>query len=169
MMRRSARGLSPVTVGSLVLLLALAVFYFSYTKRIPFSHGFRLRAVFASALNIAPNSPVRIAGVQVGRVTGVARYPGSDAAVVSMDLDHDALPLHADATLNIRPRILLEGAFFVDLSPGSPHAPTISDGATLPITHTADPVQLDQVLSVFNSDARASLQQLLAGLSLIHI
>ena len=42
------------------------------------------------------------------------------------------LPIHKDATLKIRPRIFLEGNFFVDLQPGTPSAPTIDDGDTIP-------------------------------------
>jgi phospholipid/cholesterol/gamma-HCH transport system substrate-binding protein len=101
--------------------------------------------------------------VNVGVVTGVSRYPNSNVAVVSMDLQNDALPIHADATLKIRPRIFLEGNFFVDMQPGSPSAPTLSDGAMIPITQTSDPVQIDQVLSALNSDTRLQLQAFLAG------
>ena len=39
----------------------------------PFKHGYRLNAVFANALNIHPKSPVRIAGVDVGKVSSIKR------------------------------------------------------------------------------------------------
>ena len=45
-----------------------------------------------------------------------------------MGLNGDALPLHTDATLKIRPRIFLEGNFFVDMTPGSPSAPILQVG-----------------------------------------
>ena len=61
--------------------------------------------------------------------------------------------------MKIRPRIFLEGNFFVDVTPGTPSAPTIDDGDTIPITQTATPVQLDQVLSALQSDTRTSLQK----------
>src|SRR6201981_3085207 len=72
-------------------------------------------------------------------------------------------PIHSDATAKIRPRIFLEGNWFVDLQPGSPSAPTLSSGAPLPVTHTATPVQLDQVLNALNTDTRANLQNFLIG------
>jgi virulence factor Mce-like protein len=146
----------------MLVVIAIAVF-FGFTKRIPFTHGFRVQAVFVSAVNISPHSPVRVAGVNVGRVTGVHRLAGSNAAVVEMQLSNEALPIHSDATLTIRPRIFLEGNFFVDMRLGSPSAPRLSDGATIPITQTADPVQLDQVLSALQSDTRGALQDFLAG------
>ena len=43
-----------------------------------------------------------------------------------MEIDEEGLPIHRDATLKIRPRIFLEGNFFVDLRPGSPSAPEVS-------------------------------------------
>ena len=86
-----------------------------------------------------------------------------ETGLVSMEIESKGLPIHADATLKIRPRIFLEGNWFVELQPGSPSARTISSGATIPITQTSDPVQLDQVLDALNTDTRANLQNFLAG------
>ena len=66
---------------------------------------------------------MRIAGVNVGKVTEIEGKPGSDAAVVTMEINGKGLPIHKDATMKIRPRIFLEGNFFVDVSPGTPSAP----------------------------------------------
>ncbi len=51
----------------------------------------------------------------------------------------------------------------MELQPGSPSASTLSAGATIPITQTADPVQLDQVLDALNTDTRGNLQNFLIG------
>jgi ABC-type transporter Mla subunit MlaD len=80
-----------------------------------------------------------------------------------MDIDSSALPIHADATAAIQSRIFLEGNFYVDLRPGSPTAPTLASGATLPAANTAGPVQLDRVLAVLGSNARANLETLVRG------
>ena len=48
-----------------------------------------------------------------------------------MQIHDNGLPLHTDATAKIRPRIFLEGNFFVDLKPGSPSAPKLDDGDTI--------------------------------------
>jgi phospholipid/cholesterol/gamma-HCH transport system substrate-binding protein len=162
-LRKDRKGANPVRVGALIIAVVAIGSYFGFTKHIPFTHGFQLKAVFQSAVNMRTKSPVRIAGVNVGVVTGVSHYPNSNAALVTMDLQQDALPIHADATLKIRPRIFLEGNFFVDMQPGSPSAPTLHAGATIPITQTSDPVQVDQVLSALNSDTRSDLQAFLAG------
>src|SRR6202035_3804710 len=120
---------------------------------------FRLKAVFATAVNIHPKSPVRIAGVDVGKVSSVSRT--GSAGLVTMEIESKGLPIHSDATLKIRPRIFLEGNWFVELQPGSPSAGTLSSGATVPITQTSDPVQIDQVLDALNTDTRSNLQTFL--------
>jgi ABC-type transporter Mla subunit MlaD len=152
---------NPLRYGiAVVVILAIAV-YFGFTKHIPFKHGFRLKAAFGTVVNIQPKSPVREAGVDVGKVSSVVRQ--GNTGIVTMEINSAGLPIHSDATLKIRPRIFLEGNNFVDLRPGSPSAPTVSSGHELPITQTSDPVQLDQVLGALNSDTRANLQDFLIG------
>jgi ABC-type transporter Mla subunit MlaD len=145
-------------IGLIVLVIAV---YFGFTKALPFKHGYKLNAVFASAQNVHSKSPVRIAGVNVGKVTRIKREGG--VGVVEMEIESGGLPIHSDATAKIRPRIFLEGNWFVDLQPGSPSAPTLHSGATLPITQTSDPVQLDQVLNALTTETRANLQNFLIG------
>jgi virulence factor Mce-like protein len=162
-MRRKPR--SPVAVGVISLIVALLIVFFGFTKDIPFTTPFQVRATFQSANSIRPNSPVRIAGVQVGKVKSVEAEEGTDAAVVVLEINDAGLPIHADATAKIRPRIFLEGNFFVDLKPGSPSAPILKDGGTLKVTQTATPVQLDEVLTALQSDSREDLKDLLDGLA----
>ncbi len=152
---------NPVRFGVVVLVLIALGVYFGFTKHIPFKHGFRLKAVFATSLNIRPSSPVRIAGVNVGKVSSLVRE--GRTGLVTMEIESGGLPIHRDATLKIRPRTFLEGNYFVELQPGSPSAKTVSSGYTIPITQTSDPVQLDQVLDALNTDTRANLQNFLIG------
>ncbi len=149
----------PVRTGIIVVVVVALVTYFGFTKHIPFKHGFQLKAEFASVLNIHPKSPVRIAGVDVGKVRSISR--SGKAGLVTMEIETRGLPIHPDATLKIRPRIFLEGNWFIELQPGSPSKASVSSGHTIPITQTSDPVQLDQVLSALNTDTRANLQTFL--------
>jgi phospholipid/cholesterol/gamma-HCH transport system substrate-binding protein len=152
---------NPVRYGIVLLVVILIGVYFGFTKHVPFKHGFRLKAVFSTAVHIHPSSPVRIAGINIGKVTAVSRE--GNAGLVTMEVEKGALPIHSDATVKIRPRTFLEGNWFVELKPGSPTASTVSSGYTIPITQTADPVQLDQVLDALNSDTRQNLQNFLIG------
>jgi phospholipid/cholesterol/gamma-HCH transport system substrate-binding protein len=160
-LRKERKGWNPVTVGVVAAILLVVVVYFAFTKAIPFTHDFRLNAVFTSANSIRPGSPVRIAGVNVGEVTGVKRKDGTNLAIVEMQIEDKGLPIHKDAQLKIRPRIFLEGNFFVDLKPGTPSAPTLGDNDTVAVTQTATPVQLDQVLTALQQPTREDLQSLL--------
>src|SRR3954452_2487019 len=159
--RKDRTGASAFKGGAVVLALLAVATYFGFTKHVPFTHGFRVNAVFPSANSIRKNSPVRIAGVNVGKGTKIQRQDGTNAAVVTMEIQKKGLPIHKDETVELRPRIFLEGNFFVDMEPGTPGAPTLGDNDTLPITQASTPVQLDQVLTALQQDTRSQLQQLL--------
>ncbi len=152
-------------IGLLAVAVIAIIMYFGFTKDVPLKSGFQLRAQFQSANSIRPNSPVRIAGVEVGKVKAVEPVEGSNDALLVMELDDSALPLHENATAKIRPRIFLEGNFFVDLKPGTPDSPQLDSGDTIAVTQTASPVQLDEVLTSLQSDSREDLQQILTGLN----
>ena len=119
--------------------------YLAFTKHVPFtSYGYELNATFANSANIAKNSPVRIAGVEVGKVISTER--DGNATTVTFTVDGAGRPIHDDAFAAIRPRIFLEGNFFVELDPGSPSAPDLDSGGTIPVSHTSTAVQIDEVL-----------------------
>jgi virulence factor Mce-like protein len=161
--RKDRTGIAPWKAGLIALILVAIGTYFGFSKHVPFTHGFRLNAVFTSANSVRKNSPVRIAGVNVGKVVGISRYKNTNTAVVTMEIQDQGLPIHNDAQAMIRPRIFLEGNFFVQLSPGTPSAPKLKDGDTIGVTQTSDPVQLDQVLTALQSDTRTDLQDFLTG------
>jgi phospholipid/cholesterol/gamma-HCH transport system substrate-binding protein len=146
--------------GVLALTTVLLLAYFGFTKANPFSNPYEMHALFRNVQNLKPRSPVRIAGVEVGKVTKV-EPKGGGAADVTMELKDDALPIHDDARAQIRARIFLEGNFFVDIQPGSPSAGDLDDGSTLPVTQTASTVTLPDILDVLSSDVRTDLQTFL--------
>jgi phospholipid/cholesterol/gamma-HCH transport system substrate-binding protein len=161
---RERARIRPELTGVLVILGLVALFYLAATKDVPFfSGGHEVRIEFQSANQIAPNAPVRIAGVNVGKVESIDAGP-NHTATVTVSLDDEALPLHTDATARIRPRTFLEGAFFVDLTPGSPSAPVLPDGGIVPVGQTSDPVQLDQILTILQPTVRESLRTAVQGL-----
>jgi phospholipid/cholesterol/gamma-HCH transport system substrate-binding protein len=159
--RQRRRGVGPFRAGLLAIALLAVLGYFGFTKANPFSSPYKLNAAFATASNLKPNSPVRIAGVEVGKVKKVEAVSGTHGARIEMEIQDRGLPIHRDAQLKVRPRIFLEGNFFVDLRPGSPSAPVLHDGATIPVSQTAGPVQFGDLLSTLQSDTRADLQSFL--------
>lgn len=166
-MRRGVpQGMSTFRVGLLALLFTVVFTYLGFTKfRVPFQAQFEVQAVFPSAATtLNPGSPVRIAGVEVGKVVGLEQGPGG-TAVATLRISEKGRPLHRDATMKIRPRLFLEGNFFVDVRPGTPAGGELEDGDTIPLGQTAVAVQLDEVLSALRSDSRADLQATIRNLA----
>jgi len=162
-MRRGGR-FSRLQVGLFTIAVIAVATFFAFTKDIPFTKGYEVQAVFDNTSALATNSPVRIAGVEVGKVKKVeAAATDSTASVVTMQLNEEALPLHEDTEMKIRPRIFLEGNFFVDVKPGTPSSGELAEGSTIPSTQTSAPVQIDQVIGLLKSDTRQDLRDLLQG------
>ena len=152
--------MTPFKAGVLAVTTLVLVAYFGFTKANPFANPYELKAMFRDVQNLKTRAPVRIAGVEVGKVTKV-EPKGRGAGEVTMELKEDALPIHDDARAQIRSRIFLEGNFFVDVQPGSPSTGELDDGSTLPITQTASTVTLPDILDVLDSDVRSDLQTFL--------
>jgi virulence factor Mce-like protein len=163
-MRRRLRNMSPFRAGLVAIVLAAVAVYLAFSGSLPWSSSYQLKAVVTSGSELHSRTPVRIAGIDVGKVAKVERGPGQ-TAIVTMNLEDGALPIHSDATLKVRPRIFLEGNFFVDLRTGTPSAPVVDSGHTLPVTQTAVPVQLDQVLDTLNHGTRQNLTKVVHELA----
>src|SRR5581483_815376 len=95
---RERSRIRPDVLGALVIVGLVLSFYLAASKHLPFvSRGHTVHIEFASANQIAPNSPVRMAGVNVGKVKSIDAGP-NHTADVTVSLDDEALPLHTDAT-----------------------------------------------------------------------
>jgi phospholipid/cholesterol/gamma-HCH transport system substrate-binding protein len=160
-------GLSPFRAGVIAMVIIVVATYFAFARANPFAQPYELNAVFNTVSNLKPEDEVRIAGVEVGTIKTVEPVaPGEDGTRVSMEIEKFGLPIHSDAELNVRPRIFLEGNEFLDVRPGSPSAPVLESGATIPVNQTSVPVQFGQVLSVLESDTREDLRTFFAEFAL---
>ncbi len=147
----------PYWIALSMIVMIIVITYFAFKPGVPFQTGYRVEANFKSSNGLRSGSPVRIAGVDVGKVIAVDNGPGTTTKV-TMKIEDDARPIHEDATARIRPRVFLEGGFMVELSQGSPSAGEMADNGTIPLSRTAIPVQFHQVLTTFDSSARESLR-----------
>ena len=164
--RRQAAN--PLKVGIGVLVAVLAISYAGIHKRLPFASRWTLNAVFANSDQLRAGAPVRIAGVDVGTVTGLHRG-ANGTAVVTMAIDSRGLPIHRDAELTIRPRLFFEGSFYVQLDPGTPNVANVNSGDEIPVAQTDATVQTPQFLTVFNRSIRDNfsdaIEQFAVGLN----
>jgi phospholipid/cholesterol/gamma-HCH transport system substrate-binding protein len=156
------RGAGPYRFAVAGLLLIALVAYGAFEHRLPLlgGRGFTFSATFQNASQLDAGSPVRIAGITVGSVTNLSRGPG-DGARVTLSISPQGLPIHRDATLEIRPRLFLEGNFYVDLHPGSPGTALLRSGEPIPASQTSIAVQLDQVQSTFQIPVRQGLRTII--------
>lgn len=156
-------GPGPLAFGIVALVLVVIGFYLAFTKSIPFtSPGYEVKATFSNAVNIAVKSPVRIAGVNVGKVTGI-EGKGNNTEV-TFTVDDEGRPIHEDAAAQIRPRLFLEGNWFVDLDPGTPSSDEMPDNGTIPLARTSTSVQVGDILRTLQLPQRANIQRILKGL-----
>jgi phospholipid/cholesterol/gamma-HCH transport system substrate-binding protein len=154
-------GMSPFRAGLIAIIVVAVACYFAFSQSNPFSRPFELKANFANAQNIKPGAAVRIAGVDVGKVTDVSPATTKGYAQVKMAILDKGLPIHKDAQIKLRPRIFLEGNMFADIQPGTPEAPDLKSGDTIPASQTASSVQFSQLLTTLQRDTRSDLQTLL--------
>ena len=109
-MRRHKTGMRPFPAGLIALGITLIVCYLGFTKAIPFKQHFEVKGVFTTSNNIAPNSPVRVAGVAIGKVVKVDHAKdGSQGAVVTM---RSPTPATSERLASTRPN-----ASWVDTAP----------------------------------------------------
>lgn len=156
--RQADEGRRRLVAAVLAAIVLVGVTVVAFTKDNPFSEPYRFKAHFEATAALRKDAPVRVAGVDVGRVTGIQSGPNG-SSIVEMELsDDDAGPLREDARVEIQPRLVLEGNNAVKLHPGSPGARELPDGATIPKERTITAVQLDEVIDVFDAPARSRLQ-----------
>ena len=167
-------------IGLIMVVVIGAASFVAYTKELPWNDPYEVTAIFPSGQKLRASNPVRIAGVNVGEVSKIELLseedesdetaatnaealdsPEGGGVAVTMALEESALPLHEDALFKIRPRLFLEGNYFIDLQPGSPSAPVVDENHTFPVNRTSYSVQLDQVLTTLQYDVRKNLQTLL--------
>ncbi len=160
---RRKRRLHPIVISLLAIFAVVFVTFYAFNQGLPFVSKYTMYALVNNSVNVRADSPVRIAGIDVGVVQGVS--PAGRASRIAFTLDQTALPIHKDATMRIRDRLFLEGGYYLEINPGSPNAPIAPEGFEIPISQTSSPVQFYQVLSTFNAASRSSLERLLRTLN----
>ena len=151
-------------IGLIVLALAIA-FYILRNEGLglPFDNNYQIKAAFSNAQALSPGQgePVTVAGVKVGVISNVSVANG--VAVVGMTMDKNTLAhVYRNATALIRPRTGLQD-MTIDLNPGTRSAGVLGPNDVLPASQTVPEINVDEVLSLLDSDTRAWLQTILSA------
>lgn len=131
--------------------------------RIPFvdEDPFEIRAAFTDAGGVKPgqNQAVQMAGVRIGEIDDVELEDGRAVLTLAIEQRY-ADRIRRDATALLRPRTGLED-MFVDLAPGSEHAPAIEEDALIRIGDTLPDVDSEEVLNALDRRTRDYLKILI--------
>ncbi|NMO92269.1 MlaD family protein [Actinomycetospora sp. TBRC 11914] len=120
-------------------------------------------AEFANIGAMTSQAQVKIGGVVVGTTGTPTVDPDRKVALVPMNLEQKALPLHVDATATIR-QLSLIGEKFVDLNPGTPSAPILQPGQGLPEKQTSFAEDYQNIVQALNDPTAAGLSSVLRTL-----
>jgi phospholipid/cholesterol/gamma-HCH transport system substrate-binding protein len=103
--------------------------------------GKQITAYFAETIGVYPQSTVRVLGVPVGSVDSV--QPDGTDVKVTMTIDSGVqIPASADAVV-VAPSVVSDR--YIQLTPAYTGGPELADGAVIPVSRTAVPVEIDQV------------------------
>jgi ABC-type transporter Mla subunit MlaD len=168
--QRSIRHLTPEQIvrrnvlwGAATLLAAAILVFLVFGGGLPGTGPKKLEVLTkdAGVLRVGAATKVRVAGVDVGTVSGLKPADGKPGySLITVSLNDKAPVFRRDATVKIRPRLFLEGNFFLDVNPGSPNAPRLGKNPIPPGAVTLH-VAADEVFSAFDSQTRENFQQTL--------
>jgi phospholipid/cholesterol/gamma-HCH transport system substrate-binding protein len=132
--------------------------------------GFKLKFEFSDSQAVVPGQgqAIRVAGVEVGKITKVEVKNGMGLVTVEFDPKYvknddgkGRVEILSDATALLRPRTGLKD-MFVELEPGQT-GEKLEENAIVPVQNTAPDVDPDEILSALDTDTRAYLQLLVNG------
>jgi phospholipid/cholesterol/gamma-HCH transport system substrate-binding protein len=132
---------APSWTRALGVLAAVTLLAASAVVLLPQDDTKTVTAHFPRTISLFEGNEVRIMGVPVGEITAIV----PEGSSVRVDMEYDAqyeVPAGAKAAI-VTPTLVADR--FVQLTPPYSGGPVMQDGADIPMTDTAVPVELDQV------------------------
>lgn len=153
-----SRGITPARIAVIAALaaavIALAIVIFSGNGE----HKYNL--LFQNASQLVADNQVLIGGQPVGSVESIELTDDNLAKVV-VSVEQE---LHEGTTATIRATSLSGVAnHYVSISPGPNSNPPLAEGATLGLSSTTTPVDIDQLFNTFPPPVRRALGQFIRG------
>ena len=138
------RRLAPVFVAALLITGAWLVLVQTTARQV-------FTVYFADATKLHTGDKITVLDVPVGKVLSVT--PERDRVRVRIEVTEDQkIPAGAHATI-VAPTMV--SVRHVELSPAYGGGPTLADGASIPVSRTASPVEWDTVQREFTRFAKA--------------
>ncbi len=148
-----------VVVAAIVVLIGFLYKTGSFDFR---KEGYEIKVLFNVVSGIQKSAPVRLAGVEIGRVNDIELAYGEGMKVaVTLWLEERA-KVKKDARAYIT-ALGLMGEKYIEISPGSPEAPYLKPGETI---NGEDPLEFDALARKGENIAEA-LEETLANIKLL--
>lgn len=153
----------------MLVVLGILGYFVLKIEDIPFGRGSEaktVKAVFDSVAGLDDKSAVRVAGVRVGKVSGIKLRPDGKAEV-TLEIEKD-VQLHSNASAKVANLGLL-GEKYVELDPGTAANPLIPAEQTSVVLRGTQPASIDDVtnqISAIATDVKAiteSLRSVIGG------
>lgn len=126
-------------------------------------HQHEYHLIFQNAGQLVKDNDVQVGGRRIGRVASI-KLTDDNLADVTIQVQAPYAPLHQGTTATIRMGSLSGVANrAISLTPGPDSAPKLADGATLGLTSTTAPVELDQLFDTLDPKTREALKQVIRG------
>lgn len=165
MNRRRSTSLagSPLLIGAVTALIAVVAVYLSYNANngLPFTPTYDISVQLPEASGLQPGNQVRIGGTRVGVIGSLTAHQsqstGRVTAIAHLKLQKSVEPLPADTTAIVQ-SVSAIGLKYLSLAKGTATR-TLRPGATIPMSHTREPVDIDQLFNMFDRKTRVAAQQ----------
>src|ERR671930_272011 len=160
---------SPVLVGAVTVLITTIAVFIAYNANqgLPFVPTYDLNAELPSGAKLVKGNEVRVGGFRVGVVddlrpkTVMVHGRARTVALVKLKLDKTVQPLARDSRVEVRPRSAL-GLKYVQITPGHAKA-TYAAGDTIPLRFASQPLELENIFSMFDKRTRPAVRDALEG------
>jgi phospholipid/cholesterol/gamma-HCH transport system substrate-binding protein len=138
----------PVGIGGLlsIALLLLATFNLDKLPLPFFGRHTTYRAAFAQSAGIEKENEVRVAGVRVGKVTGIDLDVANKQVLVTFQIETD-VPLGDETKAAIKLKTLL-GTKYLELTPAG--SGKLDSGTPIPVARTSVPFQIYEAFNEFS-------------------
>jgi virulence factor Mce-like protein len=156
---------SPVLIGAVTVLAAMIAMFLAYNSNsgLPFVPTRELKVNIGDGSNLIVGNDVREGGFLVGIVSAMkpVTVNGRTLAQLTLKLHAAQGRIPVDSTFSIDSKSVL-GLKYVTIHRGT-STRVYADGATVPVSRTNVPVQLDQVFNTFDQSTRQNIEQGLVG------
>jgi virulence factor Mce-like protein len=154
---------SPLLIGAITTLIIVVAVFLSYNANngLPFVPTYNIKVALPETSGLQATNQVRIAGTRVGIVSSLSPHEdpatGRVTAIADLKLEKKVQPLPAD-TKAIVQSVSAVGLKYLELEKGS-SSQTLKAGATIPVSQTREPVDIDQLFNMFDQKTRTAIQQ----------